>query len=154
MSQSKYIYYRLKAYVLKIIEGNPVFISYTTVSSTRYIWYINDNWFFVITLRLSTSLSYLVRVRREKMEKKNKNLNTPRGGSGLGDCIKSDKVYEIVDEDLKRIIQNFIKDEYLKEFLKKMFLPDRPLVVTPFVFFIAFANRSHLATQLDLLGVE
>lgn len=143
-------------YILKVVRGNTIIIAYTTVNGTRYIWYINDNYVFVISFVVSTFLGYLIKflikVRKQKI--KTKNIITTRGGSELNSCIEHDKVYEIIDEDLKKIIRDFIYDSSLKDFLKKMFISNRPLVVSPFVMFLASTNRSDVGTQLALFGVE
>ena len=157
--------YRIKksqflSYILKVARGNTIIIAYTTVNGTRYIWYINDNWVVVISFVVSTFVGYLIKflikVREQKINKKTKNIITTRGGSQLTSCIEHDKVYEIIDEDLKKIIRDFIYDSSLKDFLKKMFISSQPLVVSPFVMFLASTNRSDVGTQLALLlfGVE
>ena len=72
----------------------------------------------------------------------------------IENCIEPVKIYEIVNADLKRIIRDFIKNISIKQFLKQIFVSKRPLIVTPFVMFLALVNQSEPGVQGALLGID
>jgi hypothetical protein len=98
---------------------------------------------FVVTTSLGFLIKFLIKLKREKVKKKTKNINTLRGGSLLDYCIepKLHKV-EIVDKNLRHSIKDFRKDSYIKELLKQTFGSKRPLVIIRFVMVLAVVNNS------------
>jgi hypothetical protein len=136
--------------ILEFFLGDNLIISHTTKNGTRYIYYINDNWLIVISFILSTFLLFLIKL----MWKKTKNIINSRGGSFLEECINPDKTYEVIDEDLKRIIRSLVTNPSLKSLLKETFGSKRPLVVTPFLFFVATVTTSNPVAQASILGLD
>jgi hypothetical protein len=137
-------------YILEFSLGDNIIISYTTKNGTRYIYYINDNWLIVISFILSTFILFLIKL----MWKKTRNISNPRGGSFLEECLNPDKTYEVIDEDLKRIIRSLVTNPSLKSLLKETFGSKGPLVVTPFLFFVAAVTKSNPVAQASILGLD
>lgn len=162
MNEKKY-----KSLVLDFLKGSTIVFSYTTLDGTKYTWFINDNYVFVVSIVITVSIGclvkFLIKLNRYRVEgktRKRKLLNVHnRGGNLLEDCIEPNKVYEVVDDDVKRIIRDIIKDSSpsFRSSLRKFFSPkklSKSLMTTPLVLFIAVVNQSNPGTQIALFGID
>jgi membrane protein implicated in regulation of membrane protease activity len=142
----------LVRYILEILAGDTIIVSYTTKGGIEYTWYINDNWLMLIAFIVSAGITSLIKRRRKRARLRTR--TNPRGGSLIHECISSDKAYELIDEDLKKIIRTLIKESSIVAFLKQSFVSKGPLVITPYIFFLSTVLRAHPGAQLAILGAE
>jgi hypothetical protein len=134
------------------LAGDTIVVSYTTKCGIEYTWYINDNWLMLIAFLVSAGITSLIKRRRKRARLRTR--TNPRGGSSIHECISPDKAYELIDEDLKKIIKALIKESSIIAFLKQYFVSKGPLVITPYVFFLATVLKAHPGAQLAIMGTE
>ena len=115
----------------------------------KYTWFIDNNYLGIFAFLIGMAGGFIYKWRKTKKLSISKRLKTrkmPRGGSHLSDCIDPSSGYEVVNEDLKKVIYHILGfDENI------------PVVVpiTAHILFIAQAALTHqLGTQLNILGVK
>lgn len=115
------------------------------IGKTRYTWFIDNNYLAIFGFLISLGGGYIYKARKARRLKKDAR-KMPRGGSHLSDCIDPSSGYEVLNEDLKKVIYHILG-------LNKN-IPVVLPITAPILFIAKAALSNQIGTQIGLLGVK